>query len=316
MRPRGIIACASALAVLLVSGCGSTATTAPGAAPPTPVPISSSTDAPPTDGPTDLPPTPPNTPPALDRIDTMVSENSTGPVTDQATTSYASDMLHNADRLWTKWFKQAGLPEPYVWIELVQPAKPYSKEGCWVSTPSGTRITVFPSDFRNAMYCDVENGHGTDKGVIIIPIQALAKLWTGDIYGRQVPNPQAVGDFAAGVVLSHEFGHHIAAEIGAYKKLPRLTGKNKELLADCFAGVHAYSLSLGVDGHLDPGDLDEGLAALAALGDTANSTDPHGTPAERQNAFNVGLRGTTADQRPAVPNNCLKNFWPEAAFAG
>ena len=64
-------------------------------------------------------------------------------------------------------------------------------------------------------------------------------------------------------VLAHEFGHHIADELSVQlgvKAIPN-GDKNNELLADCFAGVHAHALSLGTDGRLDPGDIDEALAA-------------------------------------------------------
>ena len=311
MRFRYIAVCASLLALL--AGC---VTVPPAQAPvaesSSPAP-SGTAERPPTEGPTDLPPTPSGLPPALEPVDPVVSGNNTGPVTDQATTDYVWAMIQNADRMWSKWFAGEGLKEPYVTVELVQPGKPYHFAPCWLPTSTG-RIDTFPSDFPNAMYCNAVSPGARDAGIMILPIQSMAKLWTGNIYGRQVTNPQAIGDYAAGVVTAHEFGHHIEAELAAQKGLSRVTGKNKELIADCFAGVHAYSLSLGVDGHLDAGDIDEAVAALEALGDTSTtSTDPHGTPEERSNAFRIGLQGSVADPRPGVPNNCLKAFFPAAA---
>ena len=305
---------ASVLAAL--TACGSSSSTATPSPPDSTSSSSASEGSPsgPPDGPTDLPPTPPSTPPQLEQVETAVSSNDVDQVTDDGTTKYALEMLQNADRVWSGWFKQVGFAEPFVRIELVQPGQPYTNTSCIVKTPTGD-VTTFPTDFPNAFYCDVANGHGDDKGIIIIPVRALAKLWSGDIYGRKV-DVKAIGDFAAGAIVSHEFGHHIGSELAKDKGInPQARGANKELVADCFAGVHAYALSLGTDGHLDPGDIDEALAALAALGDTGTSTDPHGTPDQRRDAFNLGFKGSALDPRGGVPNNCLKAFWPEAAFA-
>ncbi|GAA2100059.1 hypothetical protein GCM10009841_14420 [Microlunatus panaciterrae] len=232
------------------------------------------------------------------------SDNRSGEVDYAATSQYAIDILQNADRVWTAWFKAQGYPEPYVVLDLIQPGQSL------VLTPC-TSANGMPSSYPNAFYCDVSNG--TDNGHIIIPIETLARMWSGDIFGTQVSDVKAVGDYAAGVILSHEFGHSVTAELAEDTgRTPMAKGKNKELIADCFAGVHTYALSLGTDGSLDPGDVDEALNALAAIGDQGDGgTDPHGTPAERKNAFQIGLYGSQADPRGGVPANCTKAFWPE-----
>ena len=318
MRLQGLCVGLSLLA-LLAAGC---TVRAEGArAPSTAVAAPSNEASPPAEGPTDLPPTPTSTPPSLDRVEAAVSQNESGPVTDQATTDYVWAIINNADRLWSKWFaamKQLeptrNYREPYVSVVAVQPGTPYTNERCKVEVAPGVYQTTFDSAFRNAMYCYAPNGHGDDRGVVVVPVQALQKLWSGDIYGRPVAAGAAIGDYAAGVVLAHEFGHHIADELSVQlgvKAIPN-GDKNNELLADCFAGVHAHALSLGTDGRLDPGDIDEALAALEALGDkNPTSTDPHGNPAERQNAFKIGLYGSEANKVPGYPHNCLKAFWPE-----
>ena len=297
--------------VLLTAGCsvpgqGTDRAGSTPAAPP-------STASMPLDGPPSPPPTPTTLPPQLEQVDTAVSTNQENSVTDDGTTQYAVEMLQNADRVWSAWFRQLGYPEPYVFLQLIQPGVPYTNQNCRAKVGDQI-VTTFASDYPNAMYCDAPNGQ--DKGIIIIPVRALAKLWTGDIYGRRVEDVKAIGDFAAGAVITHEFGHHIGAELAEDKGIaPQARGKNKELLADCFAGVHAYALSLGIDGRLDPGDVDEALAALAALGDASPAAaDPHGTPAERRSAFLTGMNGTAQDTRGGVPNTCLKAYWPEAAW--
>lgn len=236
--------------------------------------------------------------------DTTSSANESGEVNFQATTQYATDIIKNADRVWSAWFLKQGYPEPYVTYEMIEPGEMY------VLTPCTTEAGM-PSTYPNAFYCDV--GNGVDNGVIIIPIGTLAKMWSGDIFGTSVGNVKAVGDYAAGVIISHEFGHSVGAELAeATGKAPMAKGKNKELLADCFAGVHTYALSLGVDGSLDAGDVDEALNALAAIGDKGEGgTDPHGTAAERENAFRIGLYGTQANATPGVPANCTRAYWPE-----
>ncbi|MEZ4380148.1 MAG: neutral zinc metallopeptidase [Nannocystaceae bacterium] len=85
----------------------------------------------------------------------------------------------------------------------------------------------------------------------------------------------APGDFAQAYVLAHEIGHHIQnlrgiSEENRRRKAAEPARKNElsirqELQADCFAGVWGHSA--GARGLLDEGDVDEGLAAAAAIGD-------------------------------------------------
>jgi predicted metalloprotease len=86
----------------------------------------------------------------------------------------------------------------------------------------------------------------------------------------------APGDFAQAYVVAHEVGHHVQTLLGvsrqvtaARQRASEAEGNRlsvlQELQADCFAGVwahHAASRQL-----LDPGDIDEGLRAAAAIGD-------------------------------------------------
>ena len=85
----------------------------------------------------------------------------------------------------------------------------------------------------------------------------------------------APGDFAQAYVIAHEFGHHVQNVLGISDEVHRLEQENPddaneysiklELQADCLAGVWAHSASQ--ENLLESGDLEEGLAAAAAVGD-------------------------------------------------
>jgi predicted metalloprotease len=85
----------------------------------------------------------------------------------------------------------------------------------------------------------------------------------------------APGDFAQAYVLSHEIGHHVQTLLGTSRKVRQAQEANPslqnelsvrmELQADCYAGVWGHSTNQR--NILDPGDVEEGLAAAAAVGD-------------------------------------------------
>ncbi|MGH9889737.1 MAG: KPN_02809 family neutral zinc metallopeptidase, partial [bacterium] len=85
----------------------------------------------------------------------------------------------------------------------------------------------------------------------------------------------APGDFAQAYVLAHELGHHVQHLLGTDAKVRRFQQANPdeanhasvllELQADCYAGVWGHYAEAG--GALDPGDVEEGLNAAAAVGD-------------------------------------------------
>ncbi len=86
----------------------------------------------------------------------------------------------------------------------------------------------------------------------------------------------APGDFAQAYVVAHEVGHHIQTLAGISGRVQQQRARlpeaeanalsvRQELQADCFAGVwghHAGRRQL-----LEPGDVEEGLGAAAAIGD-------------------------------------------------
>lgn len=125
----------------------------------------------------------------------------------------------------------------------------------------------------------------------------------------------APGDFAEAYVLAHEIGHHIQNITGIERKVrdaqrANPAAKNEysiklELQADCLAGVWGHEA--GKRGVLEPGDIEEGLRAAAAIGDdriqkmSGRGVHPeswtHGSSAQRQRWLDRGLRS-------GDPNDC------------
>jgi uncharacterized protein len=86
----------------------------------------------------------------------------------------------------------------------------------------------------------------------------------------------APGDFAQAYVIAHEVGHHVQTLLGisernmaarqrASEAEANALSVRQELQADCFAGIWAHSADRTQ--LLEPGDIEEGLNAAAAIGD-------------------------------------------------
>jgi hypothetical protein len=118
----------------------------------------------------------------------------------------------------------------------------------------------------------------------------------------------APGDFAQAYVVAHEVGHHVQtlngtaetirrAQSGAGEVQGNALQVRMELQADCLAGVWASHEQQA----LEPGDLEEGMTAAAAIGDdtlqragrghVVPESFTHGTSAQRQEALMRGFRG-------------------------
>ena len=115
----------------------------------------------------------------------------------------------------------------------------------------------------------------------------------------------APGDFAQAYVVAHEVGHHVQHLLGIDQRVRAgqqdsgRAGANAlsvalELQADCLAGVWGYHAN--EKNLLDPGDVDEGLQAAAAIGDdrlTRGRVSPdsftHGTSEQRAHWLRQGL---------------------------
>ena len=120
----------------------------------------------------------------------------------------------------------------------------------------------------------------------------------------------ADGDFAYAYVIAHEVGHHVQQQLGilgqAHQQMSRTNEKesNKisvrlELQADYFAGVWAHHDNK-LFGSLEAGDVDEGLAVAAKIGDdylqkqaygyTVPESFNHGTSAQRSRWLKKGIQ--------------------------
>ena len=94
---------------------------------------------------------------------------------------------------------------------------------------------------------------------------------------RQLRALGAPGDFAQAYVIAHEVGHHVQNLLGTSERVRQAqaaaspTRVNElsvglELQADCYAGVWGFWANRE-RGFLEPGDVEEGLQAAAAIGD-------------------------------------------------
>jgi predicted metalloprotease len=119
---------------------------------------------------------------------------------------------------------------------------------------------------------------------------------------------KAPGDFAQAYVIAHEVGHHVQNVTGIMQKFDEQSrradarSRNElsvrlELQADCFAGVWGHFARRR--NILEPGDLEEGLRAAAAVGDdmiqkraqgyAVPDSFTHGSAEQRQRWFKLGL---------------------------
>ncbi len=127
------------------------------------------------------------------------------------------------------------------------------------------------------------------------------------------------GDFAQAYVIGHEVGHHVQNLLGTAERVRAAQARGSqvdanrlqvamELQADCFAGVwahHANRRDANREPLLEPGDVEEGLAAAAAIGDdrlqrsagrrVSPESFTHGTSTQRQAWLRRGLESGSPD---------------------
>jgi len=117
----------------------------------------------------------------------------------------------------------------------------------------------------------------------------------------------APGEFAQAYVVAHEIGHHVQDILGTTEKVHAAMESDApnaheysvrlELQADCYAGVWGHSTQQR--NLLDPGEVDDGLNAAAAVGDdrlqrmAGKRVNPdsftHGSSRERAEWFRRGF---------------------------
>lgn len=121
---------------------------------------------------------------------------------------------------------------------------------------------------------------------------------------------RAGGDFAYAYVIAHEVGHHVEKQIGildSAQQRQRQVGSAEanqisvriELMADCLAGVWAHHSDSRYRS-LEPGDIENAIAAAEAIGDdrlqkksqgyAVPDSFTHGSSAQRANWLKTGLQ--------------------------
>ncbi|MFL6247737.1 MAG: neutral zinc metallopeptidase [Thermoanaerobaculia bacterium] len=118
----------------------------------------------------------------------------------------------------------------------------------------------------------------------------------------------APGDFAQAYVVAHEVGHHVQNLMGTSARVQEAMESDRrnanqysvrlELQADCYAGI--WGRAAASRNILEEGDVEEGLAAAAAVGDdrlqemSGRAVNPesfsHGSSAQRMEWFQRGFR--------------------------
>ncbi len=127
---------------------------------------------------------------------------------------------------------------------------------------------------------------------------------------------KAPGDFAQAYVIAHEVGHHVQKLLGISNSVHQQQQRASEaegnelsvrleLQADCLAGVWAHRAQRARS-VLEPGDLEEALAAASAIGDdriqrsTQGYVVPdsftHGSSEQRSRWFQVGFTSGDVDR--------------------
>lgn len=190
---------------------------------------------------------------------------------------FVSFVLDDAQTVWARKFSEAGQPWQDAQLVLFRDA---------TSTACG-----YGQSASGPFYCPGDQRVYIDLGF-------FEELAGG--YG-------ASGDFAQAYVLAHEIGHHVQNILGTEAQLRQLQrgdpgsanalSVRMELQADCYAGIWANSTAQR--DILDRGDVDEGLAAAAAVGDDrlqrmgGGRVNPdaftHGTSEQRMEWFQRGF---------------------------
>lgn len=135
------------------------------------------------------------------------------------------------------------------------------------------------------------------------------KMYLDLSFLRELQRMGASGDFAVAYVIAHEVGHHIQTILGTEQQVRQAqrrasrTQSNQlsvmmELQADCYAGVWTHHTER-MQQVLEKGDIEEGMAAAAAVGDdrlqkmAGQRVQPesftHGSSQQRMEWFRRGL---------------------------
>lgn len=190
---------------------------------------------------------------------------------------FACRVLASTEQTWGPVFQQAGSTYPVPRLRFYQGD---GQSGC------GQAMSAM-----GPFYCPSDNGVYLDT----------------DFFRELQTKFGAAGDFAQAYVIAHEVGHHIQTVDGTIPRVQQQQARASEaegnalqvrveLQADCYAGVWA---ALNRD-RLEPGDIEEGMTAAAAIGDdtlqkqsqgrVVPESFTHGSSAQRQQWLRKGLQ--------------------------
>jgi uncharacterized protein len=191
---------------------------------------------------------------------------------------FLTAVTEDVDAYWTKTFKASGLPEPkvsYRWI------------------PAGQTVASACGD-ENGRLGDDAAAYCPQDDTIYISEKFATDIYDGALDGSLPGSAQGyggtVGDFSVAYIVAHEFGHEIQSELGLFDKYGQsVPTMGFELQADCYAGNWAKSAN--DEGRLEDGDVQEALYAALAVGDfDTGNPGHHGTPEQREEAWNTGFQ--------------------------
>jgi predicted metalloprotease len=205
-----------------------------------------------------------------------------GPVTsspeEEKEVSFVSFVLDSAQSIWAREFQERGQPYERAKLVLFRDA---------VQSACG-----FAQAATGPFYCPGDEKVYIDLG----------------FYDELRQRFGAPGDFAQAYVLAHELGHHVQRLMGTEAKVRAAQERSPdqanelsvrlELQADCYAGVYGFESQR--DSILEPGDVEEGLQAAAAVGDDriqkmqGQAVSPegftHGSSEQRMTWFKRGFQ--------------------------
>jgi predicted metalloprotease len=223
----------------------------------------------------------------------MLGELESGPATsssqpvqkDDEQAQFVSVVLADTEDVWNKLFTKGG--------------ERYREPGLVLFTGRVSSACGMQSSATGPFYCPGDS-----------------KVYIDLSFYRQLAQMGGAGDFARAYVIGHEVGHHVQNLLGtstAVHEKKRSSSKAEanalsvllELQADCYTGVWAHHAEQDRD-MLEEGDVEEGLAAAAAIGDDAlqkgsgRSVRPesftHGSSKQRVKWLKRGLKSGRADQ--------------------
>jgi uncharacterized protein len=207
------------------------------------------------------------------------AQGQTGPDPDAELKDFVAFVVQDVQRSWTTNFANANKQYEPTTLVLFEGA---TQTGCGVG-----------SSQTGPFYCPLDRKIYLDLGFFR---ELRSRLG-------------APGDFAQAYVIAHEFGHHVQNLLGVMEDVQRKQSSGSadaneasirlELQADCLAGVWAHSAY--EQELLESGDLEEGLAAAAAVGDDRiqeqttgrvnRESWTHGSSEQRTKWFKAGFDG-------------------------